>query len=276
MADIVNNREIAVVFWTVILFAWVLSYREVRSSLKEVVRVFFAKQIVISMLLFITYVLAVVFLLYKIGIWYPSNLKTTVFWVIGTAFTMLMTINDVKKNEHYFRKVVLDNLKLLLVLEFILGLYVFNLWMELILVPILAITVILKDFTESKPEYKSVATLLNVVMVMFGTGLLTFSIYSLVYDLQGFATADNLREFILPPVLTLSFLPFIYVMALYIAYENIHMRMRFFCKERKLVWHAMWRVFNKFHFNLNNLNRWSSTVGILKITNQSDISRLLI
>ena len=54
-------------------------------------------------------------------------------------------MNAVSKeaDEEYIRKVLKDNLKLTIVLEFIISTFTFNIWVELVIIPITTIIVIM-------------------------------------------------------------------------------------------------------------------------------------
>jgi hypothetical protein len=69
----------------------------------------------------ILYVCILVLLFSTIGFWQTNLIKDTVIWSLGTAFVHLININQVTKSEDYFKTILFDNLKLILVLEFIVN-----------------------------------------------------------------------------------------------------------------------------------------------------------
>jgi hypothetical protein len=138
LSSIFNNREIAAGIWIFLFLVWALRSVEPRAAFSKVLRAFFVKPIIISVVGMLLYIALTLAAFHKIGLWDVSSLKETIFWCFGVAFVMLMNINDVHQDEHYFRKVMLDSLKLVLVLEFIINFYVFNLGVELVLLPVLS------------------------------------------------------------------------------------------------------------------------------------------
>ncbi len=72
------------------------------------------------------------------------------------------------------------------------------------------------------------------------------------------------------PLLTFVFLPFVYLMALFMKYENIFVRIDIFNKDLKLAKFAKRKVFTVYHFNLMKLNKWSKETGILKFSSKED------
>jgi len=71
---------------------------------------------------------------YRIGFWQDALLGETIIWIFGVGFALL--INAGRTNEKdFFKKAILDNIKIVVIIEFLVNIYVFDLWAELILVP---------------------------------------------------------------------------------------------------------------------------------------------
>lgn len=64
-----DNREIAVCIWVLVLTAWAASKPDVRSSVVNLVSAAFAKQIVVSVVVFGFYFVGFVWILSVAGIW---------------------------------------------------------------------------------------------------------------------------------------------------------------------------------------------------------------
>lgn len=275
LLNIFNNREIALFIWFFLFLIWVLSKKEIRKSLVGVLKAFLKWKILTSVFSMILYVSLLIALSYKIRFWDTSMLKDTLYWFFGVAFIMLMNSNKTNEEDHYFKKVLLDNLKLVVVLEFIINLYVFNLVVEVIFIPILIFIVIVNAFAETKKEYLPVSKLMSNILTFIGICFVVFSFKNIVTDFKSFAKIDNLRSFLLPPVLTFTYSPFIYLMALYIKYENIYLRMDLFNEKKKILKYAKRKIFVLCHFNLKKLNKLSKELGIIKIDNKNDVQVLL-
>ena len=184
---------------------------------------------------------------------------------------MVVNTFDVSDDEHYLRRTILDNVKLILLLEFVINLYTFGLVVELILVPVVGFVVILKAVTEFQPEHKQVETILDYVLGLFGIGLVVFTFYNAAVDFKGFATLANLRDFLLPPVFTIVFLPFIYLTALCIKYQGILLRIDLFNDDSELTCYAKRRILAACRFDLGMLNKCSKKLGALRISHRDDV-----
>jgi hypothetical protein len=51
----------------------------------------------------------------------------------------LFKIESIKTDKSFFKNSVIDNLKLLAILQFVVGVYTFPIWIEILLVPVLAL-----------------------------------------------------------------------------------------------------------------------------------------
>jgi len=253
-----NNREIALIAWVLVLVVGVLVWRDTRESVLNMLKIVASPNMAIPLLTMIAYVSLVLAGAYKVGAWDFSLLKTTLFWFFGAALVMFFTANETTRNDGYFRKVVTRNLQFAVVLEFIVNLYVFNIFVELVLLPVLAFIAMLAAVADTKPEYKPVRTLTNIVTTGFGIYLLGYAIVQIVGDFRGFATLRNVNEFMLPIMLTLVLLPYLYALALYMAYELLFTRIRILIKDRKLARFAKWHVFKTCRLRLSKVNRFAS------------------
>lgn len=137
LINIWNNREKALIVWILIVLVCIVVSKNLRPSFLSVLKALFARKIAPAMLVMLAYISLVVFAAYKLHYWDISLLKDTVIWGLGTAFIMFMHYDKVNTERKYFKKVLLDNVKLVVLLEFIINLYVFNFVVEFLLVPVL-------------------------------------------------------------------------------------------------------------------------------------------
>jgi len=79
---------------------------------------------------------------------------------------------------------------------------------------------VLLAYAESKKEYVLVKKVLNYILGIIDICFITFALSNIFMDFRSFANLDNLRSFLLPPILMLAFLPFIYL------FVNVHSQIR--------------------------------------------------
>lgn len=276
--DTFNNRERAIGIWLLVFLVWVCTKKEVRNSIASLLKTMFLTKVSVVFIGTLVYTAAVVFLLSKVSIWQPLLIKDTIFWVIGTGFVLLLNINKATQDTGYFKKVTLDSLRLMIVLEFVLGLYSFSFLVEMILIPLLFLVVAMNTLSGMKGEYKPVKKLTDLILAIFGIYTLVFALSHLLSDYHGVATFYNLRVFVLQPILTLSYLPFLYVFALFMAYETLFVRLNCLHRgDKKLVEFIKRRVFVLCCLNLGLFNRFvqSTNAEIFSVKDKQGVLAMI-
>lgn len=276
--DMLNTREKAAIIWALILLVWVLCRRETRNPIWHVLKSFFQKKILVVLAAMLLYVGLVVSLFREIGLWDVFLAKDTLLWIVGVAFVLLMNADKTSRKENHFTKIALDNLKLILVLEFVVNLYAFSLWVEMILVPLLFVIVGMGAVAGVKREYVAVKRVVDSIMAVFGTFLLLFALFHIFTDYQALATSDNLRAFLLPPLLTFAYLPFLYFFSVYITYEILFVRVDVLLKRHKaLAKFVKRKILALCHVNLRKLNRFAkeSTPDLVRLNDEGDVLRMI-
>jgi hypothetical protein len=113
------------------------------------------------------------------------------------------------------------------------------------------------------------------LVVILGIVLIVFTLREVVIGFQNLATLKNLRDFFLPVVFTATFLPFVYLMALYMQYETLFIRVDFFNTNLELARYAKRKIFTTCHVNLSKLHKFSKNVGRLTVNSKEDVLILI-
>ncbi len=221
------------------------------------------------------YIGAITYLLHRINLWNISYLSDTIIWILGVAFVLFINISHAREDD-YFQKAIVDNIKLVVFIEFVTNLYVFNLWVELILVPVLAILGALLGVASARPEYKRVESLIAPIVGLIGVGFLAYAVYNMIVDFKAFLSMQNLLTFLMPLILTILFLPFVYILAVYVIYDLIFMRIKNLATNSKLANYAKWQTLFVFHFNLRALNKWLRKIVVSKFESREAIKQAIL
>jgi len=253
--DTFNNRELATFVWVLIVTVAFSFSSQTRSSFVIVIKTLFQKYVLMPFLLMFSYVSLQVFILYKAMLWDFSLLKDTIYWILGVALLQLVNINQASKNSLYFKSLVLWNLKLIIIIEFIVNLYAFNFLAEIFIFPIVALFVLIATITENKSELGVVNKMANVMLGVFGFIVLMFSLVQIADDFRNFWVLDNLKDFLLPILLGITFIPFLYLTALYMGYELLFVRLGIF-SDRDVVKYAKKRIWLLCNVKLSRLNEF--------------------
>lgn len=269
-----NSREIATLFWTALILIYIISKgvnTEISRSLKAVLKTFLHKKIQAIVWGGIIWVALCVLLLEEIGLWTLSNLKTTVIWCC--TFALLSTINAYKiaNTKHYFKKELRGIANTTVIITFITEAYSFSILTEIIIAPIITVLVILQAMSERDPKYAKVQKLSNLSLAAAGLAYFTNAIYMLSQDFFGFASLENLLEFLTPALLTCLYLAYIYIISTYMAYESLSAGLTNVIKKSSLRKYAILKAALAFKTDLKALDRWKIHVNIFRSMNKKDI-----
>lgn len=218
-----SNRETALFTWAIIAIILLLFKKGIRNGFVLVLKSFFTSKILIIFFSFILYVILCVILLFKMKFWDNSILKDTILWTFGFAFLTIFNVNKIK-NKIYFKDMFFDAIKWIVIIEFIASFYTFSLKTEFIILPILTMAVLIQTFSKSKVEYKKVENLMTKFISFAGIAIFLYVVYKTITLWSALLTTDNLKSFLLPIILTILFMPFIYFLALIMEYEVLMKR----------------------------------------------------
>lgn len=254
--NIFNNREIALIVYLIIFLSWALTQERIRKSIFLVIKALFAKKILFSILFLLIYVLFFIIVLYHIQFWDLLLFKDTIYWTFGTGLIIMFHCTNAIDDDKFFLKIVSQNIKLLLIIEYIVGLYVFGIIAEFFLTPIVIFLTALHGYSGIDQEYRKVNVFLSKLIGIIGLFYLFYSVSKIYQNIDEFLNYDNLRSFLFPIIMTILFLPFSYFFALYIEYESLFCRVNVFLKDSKsLRNYAKLRIILSTNYSLKKLKK---------------------
>jgi hypothetical protein len=272
-----DNREKAILVWIAFGVIVALRSKGIRSSLVVVAKTAASRPILAVLAAMVGYISLIVFACHRSGFWNLSMVKDTVYWLLGSALVMVFNHDQANKDTNYFKNALLANLRMVLVLEFLVNFYVFNIFIELVLVPVLFFTTALLAYSRIKKEYAPVEHLMEFVMAVVGFSLLTYAVARFMGDVTSFVSAATLKRFVLPIALTVLFLPFIYALAVYSGYDNISIRVKLWISDSELARHTRRLVFGACLFRLSRVNRFVNDYAgrLATVRSKSDATKLI-
>lgn len=274
-----NNREKAVLIWAVAFLVFALSRKEVRISIRKLLSALFCSKITVIILAMLFYVSMLVLFYSRLHLWDTLVIKDTVYWLFGVGIVVFFKAYETYQESHFFRNLILDNLKVVVILEFISNLYTFSLPIELILAPMVVLMVTLRAIAGTEQRYLSVKKALDILMAGFGLALLMYVVYRVATDFSNLATLDNLRGFLFPLLMTLGYLPFLYFFGLFLAYDDLFRCVRIIMRDKRtLADFTKRRIFALCHMDIGILRRFrkecsSELVGAVDEDDIVDIIR---
>lgn len=227
MDSIFNSREIATGVWLVALIAFAACFKVVRTSFAPIPKA--VLPIILPLIVSFIPTTLVVWLLAYLNLWDLSVLKETIYWVIGTGLIMFGKFNGVKDLKSLYKQTAKETLALVIVLEFIIWLYVFPLWAELLFVPFVTFIVLLTTAAKyTKTDgIKLTRKVLNGTQVFIGLVVILLAFIGFARRPEVLFTFQNLELFLLPIILSSTYVPSVYFIALYSKYELVFNRINY-------------------------------------------------
>lgn len=271
--DILNNREIATGVWLLAFFIWASTKKEVRESFRAVVAVFLSRFILVPVILMVSYIALLLIGMESIGLWENHQVKNVVFWFFTAAMYSFFKVTKAAEDKHYFSHAVRDNLKIIVVLQFVISLYTFSLWVELIFVPVISILVAVMTYAQSNEKYKPAEKLVSKLVEGIGLFIIAYTVYMIFADFGELAQTKSIYDLLVPTTLSIMLLPFLYLLATYTSYQGVFVRLKFWIKEPSLLRYTKWATIKRFHFRFAKLVRWFDSVPRINIKSKADVDK---
>lgn len=269
-----NNRELAIGIWVGVFIAAVSVHQAVRDGLYAVVRILFSRVILASLIIASIYIVSCIALLATFGMWDWSNLKTSLVWAITFAFVTMFDVNRVSKDSTFYKETVRDILGATAAIIFVAEAYTFSLLAELMVVPIVAFAAMMQAFAEKQSEHKIVGEVMGWIVVIAGLSYVVYGANQAYANVEVFATFSTLREFLVPILLSVMFLPFIFLLSVYVAYELTFSRLKSAKVSPPLITYTKLRAMLAYTVNLELLRRWNRNLSYHSpLETRSDVNR---
>lgn len=263
--DSLNSREQASLIWITVFIIGMLSIKNIRLSAAKLIRTFFKSKLLLPIGLITGYAATCVGILYWLGLWNTSLLKDTIVWYLAVPFLTFFRTNKIAEDKWYFCKTIKDLLAFSAIGEFLINTYTLSLWIELIIVFIAILIALLLAAAGKQEKYLSVRKLLTGTLALIGTGLIIYTIVQLVNHMGGFASWQTLNTFLLSPLLTLLYLPCIYLLLVYMQYATTFTLLPFAINDKQLLKNAKIKALLQFGLNWRALKRWQTNLSRLPV-----------
>jgi hypothetical protein len=269
-----NNRETAIAIWIGLVAILSLFKKDARHSLGGLAKLFFGRKIFAIYLLSVGYTCIGIFILYRLHAWTIHELKDVALWCTVTIVRTMMKLTSEhnKKNRHFFKEALREVFMFTIFIEFITETYTFGLITELILVPLLVLIGGMQALAADDAKYKTAKSFLYNLVIIYGLTLFAHAIYEIVRHFHEFASAEKLREFIISPALVLWFLPWLFLLSVYMRFETAFIMLKFSLPEKHLRRIAKRKAFFAFLFDVEGLERWKMRLNFYNPENASGIA----
>jgi hypothetical protein len=233
-----NNREWALLIWLGGVLALFLLRGNLRSILFQLARVALHPVVVVPVLLMAGWVGGLILVTARIGWWEGELATDTAVWFFGTALAVMFNVTAALSEERLLIRTFLRAVKITVLVEVFVNLYVFSLPVELILLPVLTVLLVLSLVAGSDRRLTSVKGPIDTVVALIGFALIVYVLSEVVTGWQDFDRTGALRKFALPVWLSIGIVPFLYLFSLYLAYDGAFKRIDFETDQRCHRWQA--------------------------------------
>lgn len=263
---ILTSRELATVVWFAILVAFALSVKEVRSSVRSMLAILFSPKMLVLITLIITYNIAVVWWLWGVGYWDATMLYDTVVFVAvgGIGSVSRAASPGITYDGRFFFKTILMNLEVMVVFVFLSDFFSFNFWVEfLFVIPFLTMLVMLIAVAEHQRDATQVHRFLIGVQAFIGLFLLGYVVWQVAKNYGQLIHAQVLYSLGLPLVMSVFFVPVLFLVCALFAYEDAFLVVQF--RSRSDTQFARWkkrRLVLRFGLNLKALQVFRRSMAI--------------
>lgn len=222
----VNNREWALAIWLTLILVTVLLVPTTRRSVGTILRLLASRQILPLLVLMVLYVGGVIATFISLGVWDAKLITPTIVWFLTIALVSFFRVNRAMTERHYFRNLAAETVAAPVFVQFVLDIYPFSLLTEICLQGGFLILGLFIGFSASKPEHHYVHLGSKAIMTILGVVVAMHSVMEIINQWSTIDFMSEVRKFALPIGMTIAFLPFMYGLTWYAAYQSSVSRMR--------------------------------------------------
>ncbi|EKQ50716.1 MAG: hypothetical protein B655_2452 [Methanobacterium sp. Maddingley MBC34] len=273
-----NTREMAIIILLIVFLFFIFYIKSTRKAAFDVLRAFFAIKLIIPFIGMTMYILLILYLLYLIGLFNVNLIKDAIFWFLVGAIPLFFKANDInKKYENFFRNNAIKFITLSSILGFLfINFYTFNITIELIFISVLVVIALLIAVSKTDEKYKPAEKFFSIVFSILVIYLILNFIYNLFINPNGFLNINTGITYILPAILTITLMPYIYALALYIEYDTFYLRLRAVIKDSKTRKYVLKKVFIRYNLHFFGLTAFLSEFRIFEINKSEDIDKEIL
>lgn len=276
---ILNNRELAIFIWLLVILLIGLSLSKFRGSIVALIKVLFEKVFIKMVVRVLVYSILVIFCLDLFGFWEVGLLKAFLKWFFIVALvTSFRSFNKIK-DISYFKDTLFDNIKVTVFVQFVTNMYSYGLIVEFLLFPLIIVISIFEIPDEMDSKVTNVINgLSKLIISVIGILYLVNSIRLTITNFDHINVQFSTKEFFLPIVLSMMLVIFNYFYVVVAQYEILFIRLS--CKKAikdKYRWYFKGRVILYCKLNLTRIRTFMNRSNIVTVYVESyqDVKRII-
>lgn len=223
---ILSSREWATIIWFLIILIFILINKKTKEPFLNVIKILFGKKLIQIWIVTALYVFGITIIFSKTTIWDNIYIKDIVMWYIAEGIIYCFNAASKEADEQYILKVLKDNLKFMIVIEFIYSTFTFQFWIEFLIIPIITIFVLIDVYAE-KEEYFAVHKFMQGIFAIFSLWFFYKTFKIGLHEYKELDIITTFVSFMIPIVYLILIVPLEYLIELYSKYEILFIRLFF-------------------------------------------------
>lgn len=216
--DILSSREWAIVTWIIIYLCFTIFVLKVDFT--DVFKSFFNKKLNILWISILLYNLFISIILSYSRYWNDIYIKDIVFWILFSCITSTISIFD--KNKIFsFKNLILTNITVSALIEFILSELTLSYYLELFLIGIFLPISFLFLVSQTKLEYKATENVLKKILSLLNLIFLVYILRELYRNFNFLLSQETWFKFLIPFIYSILCCPLYYAFIILNDYEKV-------------------------------------------------------
>ena len=216
--DILSSREWAILTWIIIYLCFTIFVLKVDFT--DVLKSFFNKKLNILWILILLYNLFITIIHSFSRYWNNIYIKDIVFWVVFSCITSTISIFD--KNKIFsFKKLIVTNITVSALIEFILSELTLSYYLELFLIGIFLPINFLFLVSQTKLEYKVTENVLKKILSLLNLIFLVYILRELYRNFNFLLSQETWFKFLIPFIYSILCCPLYYAFIILNDYEKV-------------------------------------------------------
>lgn len=225
--SILSTREWATIIWILILLIYILKNKKTKGAFLDVIKILFGKNLIKIWIITSLYVFLITLVFSKIPIWDNCYIKDIIIWFITAGVIFCFNAASKESDEQYIWKVLKDNLKFTVVIEFFYSTFTFSIWIELLIIPVITFLAMIDAYANAREEYKIVHKFMEVVFAIISIWFFFETFKIGLKEYKELSILNTFVSFMIPIVYLILILPLEYLIELYSKYEILFIRISF-------------------------------------------------
>ena len=216
--NILSSREWAIVTWIIIYLC--ITIFVLKVDFTDVFKSFFNKKLSILWISILLYNLFITIILLYSRYWNNIYIKDIVFWIIFSCITSTISVFDQKK-IFSFKKIILTNITVSALIEFIISELTLSYCLELFFIGIFLPINLLFLVAQTSLEYKTAEDVLKKILSLINIIFFVYILVELYKSFNFLLSQETWFKFIIPLLYSILCSPLYYIFIILNDYEKI-------------------------------------------------------